>query len=442
MHDLLSPDLPLPLHHAAPARRRLYHHHLKKCGGTSLNTWLDTLAPDDRTFQDSWIATLRADRRPGETSAQQGARHAARARALFHWADIVRTHEPLHRHAPAGTLRFTILRDPIARLISQVMDWRRLRPEHLVAEPLRMRALIADAQALPLRAFLERHGEGNHLLDNYLTRSLAAARVPLVMHTTAHPAHLLDAALGSLAQDFDLVGTTEHLTQARRALCARLGLPPASAMPALNTAPLAPAEGEVAAAARILAGLTRWDAVLHARARDLFAAHHHPLAETYDHAAFESRHAAQALAELRGDHHDGATRYSVRAPLIAAGLHGRDSPGTPACAVWSGPAPRATLYIPAIAHADLCLLVWIRGYAAPRQRAQLRARVDGQPAPHHFEPEAGYADRLAIRARPARDFVRLDLDLDETLASPEPASEGGDPRPRGLCLASYGWRPA
>ena len=48
--------------------RRIYHYHLKKCGGTTLNRWLDTLTLDERAF-DEFIWGFRIQRQsdPNET---------------------------------------------------------------------------------------------------------------------------------------------------------------------------------------------------------------------------------------------------------------------------------------------------------------------------------------------------------------------------------------
>jgi hypothetical protein len=87
------------------------------------------------------------------------------------------------------------------------------------------------------------------------------------------------------------------------------------------------------------------------------------------------------------------------------------------------------------------LLIWIRGYAAQRQRDQIRVRVDGHPADHQFRSAEGYADLLTIDARPLRDFVRLEVEVDESLTSIEAGREGLDERKRGFAFDSYGWRP-
>jgi hypothetical protein len=221
-----------------------------------------------------------------------------------------------------------------------------------------------------------------------------------------------------------------------------VGLPPVARLSPLNVSRRAPnSSDEIDEARDILEDLTRFDRIVYDRACQLFEARHRAMAEAHDVAAFEARHAARRLGELRGAHHKGATIYSVRQPLVGSGFHGRDAAGTPACAVWTGPDPRATLYIPTPPNMALSLLVWILGYAAERQRGQLGVWVNGRPAVHYFEPAEGYADLLTVDLVTSEDFVRLELDVGEAVESGEPGSELYDPRQRGICFGAYGWRP-
>ena len=55
-------------------------------------------------------------------------------------------------------------------------------------------------------------------------------------------------------------------------------------------------------------------------------------------------------------------------------------------------------------------------------------------APNHH-------DLLTVEARSNGDFVRLDIDIDETLCSGELGLDGYDSRLRGISFDSYGWRP-
>jgi hypothetical protein len=423
--------------------RRIYHFHLRKCGGSTLNHWLDTLTFDGRTFDaQTWRSFSVADATSSVGVAEMII--PSLAAAAFHWSDVVYTHDPIRIYAPEDTFCLTVLRDPVRRLVSQVADWRRLNAADLTRSPPWVRACVEDSWRLSLRELLEKHGKqgGHRFLDNHMTRCLANGRAGNVIDDDAEVERLIEPALQTLEMDYDLVGLTEHMDLGRNALCAMVGLPPARQVPAINaTRAAGDSDQELHDATDIVEELTFIDRVIYDRACALFDERHRRTAEAYTIAMFESGHAAELLDEARGVVCEGATRYSVRGPIVGSGFHGRDGGGLASCAVWSGPASSTTLYIPAPPHMKLSLLVWIRGYADVRQRGQLRVRVDGEPAAHVFEYADGYADILIVDARSVGTFMRLEIDLDETLASGTPGSDHHDPRLRGFAFDSYGWRP-
>ena len=425
--------------------RRIYFNHLKKCGGSTINGWLDSLTFDGRAVDEAAWRGISVAETPSEyTGLPPGMAVRPLGRALFHWNDVVHRHRPLRMCAPANTFCFTVLRKPVQRLVSQVLDWYRLSEVDTRNSPANIRACVEDSRRLSLRDFLLEHGRhgGRLFLDNYLTRALAAGRVGGAIANVTEPAKLAEIALQSLESDYDLIGLTEELKLSRNALCATVGLPPARPIPTINAAsPGLRPSMDLDEARDVLESLTRVDHVIYDRARQLFDRRHRQAAEAYDTAAFETHHASRLLAEARGHFHAGATRYSVRDPLIGAGFHGRDGTGTPSCAGWSGPETRMTLYIPTPSDMALSLLVWIRGYADRRQRDQIRVRVDGRPADHTFEAAPNHHDLLTVEARSNGDFVRLDIDIDETLCSGELGLDGYDSRLRGISFDSYGWRP-
>lgn len=423
--------------------RRIYHYHLKKCGGTTFNRWLDTLTDHERRCDPTWGGSWLLGDPDEEASDTDHTADEMIDRSIFHWTDVVHGHAMLLGYAPEETFNFTVLRDPVQRLISQVADWRRLQPHDTVTEVPAMQALIADTGRLPLRAFLGRHGHGKGrvLLDNYMTRALAAVRLGRGVLTVPDASTLLDVALDSLERDFNLVALTESMDLGRNALCALLGLPPAGAVHRLNMTERArDNDKEASEADDILRDLTRADRVVYERGRALFAERYAPLALRYDFAAFEDRFAADVMAGVRGQYRAGATRYSVCGPILGHGFHGRDGVQPRDCAVWTGPEPHMTLYMPVPRDMQVSLLVWIRGYVLPWQRERLWVRVDGQPAVHRFERVDGYADLLVIDATTTRDFVRLEIEVGETFTSREAGARELDERKRGISFDSYGWR--
>jgi hypothetical protein len=425
--------------------RRIFHYHLKKCGGSTFNHWLDTLTSDERVLDAvAWKGFSVVDLKPDDAGGMHEMIIPSLAKAVFHWSDVIHSHGPLRMYAPENTFCLTMLRDPVQRLVSQVKDFRRLHISDTISSPSPVRACVEDSQRLCLHDFLEKHGQqsGRKYLDNYLTRALAAGRVGNSLDDVVDADRLCEVALMSLEKDYDLVGLTEHLDLSRNALCSMVGLPPARQIPTINaTRGAGHGDPELRAARDILKSLTRVDRVIYDRARQLFDQRHRKVAETYETNNFEVVHAARLLAEARGFGWQGATRYSVRTPIIGSGYHGRDGSGLASCAVWTGPETCTTLYIPTPPNMPLSLLVWIRGYVDARQRDQLRVRVDGRSVPHYFGGADEYADVLTIDTNSTRNFVRLEIDLGETLESGDPGTELYDARERGFAFDSYGWRP-
>lgn len=425
--------------------RRIYFYHLKKCGGSTLNHWLDTLTSDDRTDKTDrvvWRGLSMFDQKPVDPNAVATSNDASLARTIFHWSDVVHSHHaPLRPYVPDSTFCVTMLRDPVQRLLSQVADWARLSDADTLLHPPEVREYVDDTRRMPVKDFLERHGQkaGRLFLDNYLTRALAASRIGMLGRDVTDPERLREIALQNLQNDYHLIGLTENLDLSRNALCAMVGQPPVAKITTINATKV---EHELRGARDILRHLTRVDRIIYDRARQLFDQRHRQTAETYNIETFETNHAGWLLDQLRGTYHAGTTRFSVRQPIVGSGYHGRDGAGLPNCAAWTGPECRTTLYIPTPLDMPMSLLVWIRGYAANRQRGQLRVKVDGKATAHQFGIAENYADLLVVPACPTRNFVRLELEIDETLESGEPGDGAYDSRERGIAFDSYGWCPA
>jgi hypothetical protein len=177
-----------------------------------------------------------------------------------------------------------------------------------------------------------------------ITRALNAGRAGNPIGDGMGPHRLYGEALLALEKDYRLIGPTKNIDLGCNALCAIAGPPPARKIPAINATRLAGhPDLELPGTRDILASLTRIDHVIYDRARQLFDRRHRQAAETYDTAAFEADHAARPLGKARGFGCDGATRLSVRVPVVGSGFHGRVGSGMPSRAIWSGAEAHTTL---------------------------------------------------------------------------------------------------
>jgi hypothetical protein len=79
--------------------------------------------------------------------------------------------------------------------------------------------------------------------------------------------------------------------------------------------------------------------------------------------------------------------------------------------------------------------------AETTQRGVCGRRTSGGQSSPFFELANGYADVLTVDTCTERNFVRLEIDIDETLGAGAPGTPLHDSRARGFAFDSYGWRP-
>lgn len=414
---------------------RIYSYHLKKCGGTSLNRWLSRHVDDYRNWDDErYFNTSRdhGDFLPGR---------AAAASASFVVSKLVYTHVPLRSLVLPNTFCLVVLRDPIARILSQVADWRRGAGAVEATVPEFVRTAMQDAGKLSLRAFLERYAFGalSDLFDNYQTRALSR-HAPVREEGRAAALDLLPMALKALRNDYHLVGVLEQAELVRLAIASVLGLPfDLGEGERLNVTGASDLLREEAAeAADILAALTTSDGILYAEAVNLFVQRHLDDAIHYSGEVFERKYASRAMARVRPHVTRTGATFSLREPLLASGIHGRDAAGTPDCTVWTGPQTKSVLYVPAPIGTELTVKVWLRGLAYPEILDGLSVDVDDAPAAFRVAHEDGWERVLSIPAISQREYVKVGMEVEETAASVlDPAHI--DPRKRGVAIGLYGW---
>ena len=194
--------------------RRIFHCHLKKCGGTTINRWLDSFTSDERIFKTEWTNYRRSDTEVPRTCAAQDAYEAVYARASFHWSDVVYGHEGT---AVRGAVGHLLLHGAAGTRQARRLAGDGLARSHASRPPghRRCRKTVKGsrtASRLPVGEFLAgmRVRRGRAALDNYMTRVLAAGRIGRSALTADEPGGLLDIALQSLENDYDLVGVTER----------------------------------------------------------------------------------------------------------------------------------------------------------------------------------------------------------------------------------------
>lgn len=412
---------------------KIYHYHLKKCGGTTLNSWLSMLVSDQRT----WRPISDREIIPGLMSDDYLHELEMKAAIAPFCADVIYDHYPLSGHFNGAAYSFTILRDPVQRLLSQVKDWRRLSAEDISAVDPGLSECINDASVLSINDFLIQYHSSpvGALLDNYQVRAIAASSIGLEAYSISDVGQLLDVALLALNENFNFVGLAERHLESRAFLASQFAVPPVEQLANLNVTPANPGfTRQATLAGTIIKKCTKFDALLYDEARRLFETSLRG-AEKYDFAKFETGNAERVLAKMMGYPRDAGIAFSVRDAVYGEGFHLRDAPGASNCALWAGPGLHSVLYMPVPPDAEIEIMLWIRGYADETIRAHLNVAVDGVPVEHFYSPAAGALEVITGRWKTHRSFVRLEITADHSVASP-----GLDERYRTWCFDSYGWR--
>jgi hypothetical protein len=417
--------------------KKIFHYHLKKCGGTSLNSWLCNKVSDHR-FWDG-LAPVHQGKNDGITPLED-MQYSTVVRGFF-------THDLVHSHAawtadtPPATFRTTVLRDPVSRILSQVRDWRREAQVFLAGGNGHPLPFVRQTIALPLKEYLEeasRSPDVWHLFDNYQTRALAAVRYE-DENWIRDASSLIDLALNNIENSYDLVGLAENHSGVRKEIARRLGYPPErDDIEKLNVSADLPGSKismeEIDSAGAVLRRLTESDALVYAGAVSAASS------AEYTETDFERDHAVRMTERLSPTLQGNVVWFSVKGPLVASGFQSRDGTGLPECRVWTGPSTRSVIYMPAPSGQELEICFQICGYAAPQIREQMYIEIDDRKIEHYFEGEPDQAEVCIAPALSQRPFVKLAIHTGQTVDSIEGGQGPGDPRKRGVSIDRYGWR--
>jgi len=403
-----------------------------------MNLWLDSQFPDyGDSFRDIQIAAYSSFTEEENHSIRERKRKQAFANAIMAERDLVHDHSALACLVPQGTFRFTVLRSPLDRLLSQVSDFRKLKPHDYAHHPPAIRQVHSDINIMPLGEYFEKHalknGPFRHFFDNYMVRAIAHNRLGVLCNDHADASIFLPIAMETLGKDFEFVGLLEEDRMTRTLLAASLDWAPVSNWPILNRRSLGAAlQKEVDEARDILAELTKWDQQLYDHARFLFQQYRRKLGD-YTNVEFETHHASTRLRDLKAKFTETGMMYDMGQPITGAGHLGRRAGQDGRPWVWTDVAQTFTLYIPVPAGAATTIFLRILEYGNDGFRDALKLSIDGAPVPHTLSNAPDCKDLLNADCRTTRDFVRLDLSID-----PEIAKTAA--HPRGLRIGAYGWQ--
>ena len=424
------------------ARQRVYYHHLKKCGGTAMNQWLDSQFPAyPDNFKDIQTGAFSKHGGPGNGFQIERLKMISFAQDVFAARDVMHDHAGVADYVPEGAFRFTVLRDPETRLISQIRDYRRLSKTDWPHYAPEVQKMLADSASLSVADFLESYGHYQRphgtFFDNYMVRVLAHNRVGSLAYQHENAADLVPNALDALRMSFDLVGLLEEADETNRIIASVLGWAPQSRAPHLNLAEENTGEGQPLDDARtraLIERCTRHDQLVYEEGKTLFAQARQDHSR-YDRESFERDHLATRLALLTPAPDatgDGAV-YGIDQPVVGAGNNGRNRTPGGALELVTRHKDPFVLYIPVPAsrEVDLVLGFDAEGYFPRAKVRQDLFSVDGvQVAPHISSQKR----EITLRVKTSdRGWARL------VYARPDGADNTKKPV---FGIVSYGWRAA
>lgn len=426
-----------------PAPKKIFHHHLMKCGGTSLNHWLDAHFP---AYPDNFVSIQKSHFDGYLDEPNVALRDKQRLRGfteeIMRERDMLHDHGGFARYVPAQTQRVTLLRDPRLRLISQYKDWRTLEEDSIAGAGPKIRHVFKACQSLPLKQFLEDYAltvdPAYHFMNNYMVRAIAMNRIGFLAQAHCDAKDMLPIAMDVLAEDFELVGVLGDEMAFRAALSHEMGWCPPSALPHANPRNFDSTEdanrfgNDLKECAQIIEKLTCHDQRLYAFAQELSGQKKPPKFDQAQ-AAFEAGSDDNVLNTLQPKARSNGVAYDMSGPICARGFVSRrqvnDGFGLTLDASQSFKlyfkVPQGTgitAYI-RISNADINLL-----------RKAVNLSIDGIRVPPEFAHAGENVVDVYASCQPAREFIELELDL-KISAAPLPTTAYDS-----LLVHQYGWQ--
>ncbi|HUK58433.1 MAG TPA: hypothetical protein VLV50_04320 [Stellaceae bacterium] len=412
---------------------KLYHLHIPKTAGTSVNHFIAMpfaafeVNPDHflrRSWEQFCDVCLQQDTDAGKAEDEQ--RLSERAFQIY---DCVAGHYHFLQYLPAGTRVFSLLRDPISRLSSHVRDWNRIAR---VSDPGRLHTSLYEClrdNRMDVDYALRRSESDVDLcyqFRNHQAKCLLSSCYAADVLNGFDDARLHREACDVMDERLDLVGVATLPLSTVRRVCEMMGWPKPAQLSRLNRgdatgAPWGPGEEE---------RLVRFNEV----DRRLFQRVRKAWSGWVDAVVEPDEERANALRWLLGKEGDGQTEgeFTANDRVLGCGWHGRDAGGTIGCQIWSGPSPESFFYaiLPGGKSGWLSVVLVPNDRLAPEM---LRVSVDGDAAGPGRKASDGNAYVYSVRfsAGPER-VARVEIQCGAMV------SDEDDARPRGAALR--GWR--
>jgi hypothetical protein len=423
--------------------RKIFHLHIRKCGGTSLNAALDTQMHAERTRPFRYF-----DNRLGEKGIHNfAASHlderseafAETARESIALFDLLYGHEDITPWLTDDDYVFTVLRHPQLRVLSQFQDYRRLVPQDYVQKSQDWQRMhdacrsVADFGAL--HAAFADSPLFRARFEDHQCRSLLNFEVTDAAFLAMAPAERAGRAFGRLQSRCARFGVLEEIGRLLDELARDLGWCPFGPLEVLNqTKADSPNSPEVEAAARML---TLGDQILYDR---VVAELQRRSFIPYSIEEFEREFAAARVLDLQPMRIGAEHVFDMNMPLIGRGLYGRDAVCTQECCRWLGVSDEALIYLPVPGPgARLTLRLYNKGWVDPALRERLTITVDGVPVRSWSESRRHVAEAICFNAVARRSWLRIGLHCDHAMTDTEAGRPSEDARRKVFNLWRYSY---
>ena len=413
---------------------RMLHQHLMKCGGTSVNSFLDCQYYANRTHDPRAIRPLTdaCAANWGDSVQGRNRRNRALSTQLAQSYDCIHGHNPMVWATAASHTTLTILRNPVARVISQIDDWRRLKDSDLSGafpgdDEFKRFCRGADYETVLNASKNSRLS--NNILINYQSKALARSLFPPGAKELVNLSDKATLRLAKKAIDtIDIVGVLEDLDGFYARLCKAMDWCPPRDIPARNLTKSTP---DVSAEAMATAQR------LNALDIELYEYVLRKIAKSRSPSKFSTEDCENDSADASVKRmtpifiHPRRYEFNFNMPIIGNGYFGRDAPNRPECAVWTS--KHTTLFFPSVSRCPMSIRLAYRGVSDERVLDSLVVSVDEKPS---SVAAAGLLNRetqtIEIPHTTSREFVRLDF-------TSEVFCNDADTRMRGVCLDTYGY---